>query len=567
MNGIEPTLAQFGLLLPDSSILEDSDGFLGTLSPLTRTNLVEIARTSPGATTYEVVDCNAGVAMVLAVAPLDHADNWQVNTWTARPARARGVVAVCRLDPAGIHRRLQAFGEAFGLSPAVLRVLIALYEHCDVKIAAAVAGVSFNTAREYLNEARAAIWAPNLPRLITWAGVGSFATDASGESDHPVGELFSLSSRQRLLAGLIADGSTRQDAAKSLGMSEALAKKELAAVYVATGVKNATGLARMFAELRGLAIVTGSNSNSPKLFPPPQYRNLILTGSDGRRIAFSDYGPRGGKPVMILHNTMNCRGVDRCLVDALQGSGYRPVSNDRPGYGDTDPAPADCYGQDYLNVCVKDFELICQEMRWDRIPIIAHGPVHVTLALFRARPDLIERVVIDAPEPDSAYGEAARGMMANLKRQFAKRPWAVSSVVSILSALASHERVAAFMRDWTSASPADYTAMQDPALMMDFYRKLLPFRQGRTDGFVREQVLQATMGKPTRIQGAESFTLVIGQTDFMHDADENLAYWREILPDARLMKIPDAGRFISYTHPEQLVSELQRPIQKARQVT
>lgn len=100
--------------------------------------------------------------------------------------------------------------------------------------------------------------------------------------------------------------------------------------------------------------------------------------------------------------------------------------------------------------------------------------------------------------------------------------------------------------------------------MMDFYRKLLPFRQGRTDGFVREQVLQATMGKPAQVQGAKNFTLVIGQTDFMHDADENLAYWREVLPDARMIKIPDAGRFISYTHPERLVAELQRPIQKSK---
>ena len=556
MNTIAPALTQIGLLLPDGSILEDSDGFLAAIGPLVRFNLVELARTSPGVTSYEAVDGEGGAVVVMAVASLDQARTWQVRDLSTPVTGSKSVIAVCRLSPVGVQRRLQAFGEAFGLSAAVMRVLVALYEHCDVRDAAAAAGVSFNTARGYLSEARATVWAPNLPRLITWAGVGSFAADSSGESDHPVAELFSLSERQRRLAGLIADGLSRTAAAAALGLSDAVAKKELAAVYAATGVTNATGLARMFAELRGLAIVTQSHNGPLEPYPPPPSRNLVVSDGEGRRIAVSDYGPRGGKPVLILHNTMNCRGVDRSLVNALQASGYRPLSNDRPGYGETDPAPETRHGQAYLDVCVRDIALICQEMGWDRIAVIAHGPVHVALALYRARPDLIERIVIDAPEPDSAYGATSRGMLTELKRQFARRPWAVASVVSILSALASYERVASFMRDWTATSPSDREAMRDPALMMDFYRKLIPFRKGRIDGFVREQVLQATMGKPATILGTSGITLVIGQTDFMHDADENLAYWKEVLPDARLVKVADAGRFISYTHPERLVAEL-----------
>lgn len=558
MTTVSAALTQIGLLLSDGSILDDDDGFLAAIRPLDRANLVELARTSPGVTSYEVVDSGGGVAVVVAVGSLEQARTWQVRDLAVSASASKSAVAVCRLSQLGVQRRIYAFGEAFGLSPAVMRVLVALYENCDVKDAAAAAGVSFNTARGYLSEARATVWAPNLPRLITWAGVGSFGADSIGESDHPAAELFSLSERQRQLAGLIADGSSRIAAALTLGVSDAVAKKELAAVYAATGVTNATGLARIFADLRGLAIVTRSHNGPSEPHPPPPSRNLILTDSDGRRIAVSDYGPRGGKPILVLHNTMNCRGVDRSLVSALQASGYRPISNDRPGYGDTDPPPQHCHGQAYLDVCVEDIALICEEMRWSQISVIAHGPVHVALALYRAKPDLIEGIVIDAPEPDSAYGSAPGGMLSELKRQFARRPWAVASVVRILSALASFERVSSFMRDWTAKSPSDRAAMSDPALMMDFYRKLLPFRKGRIDGFVREQVFQATMGKPPTIPGTSNITLVIGQTDFMHDADENLAYWNEVLPDARLVKVSDAGRFISYSHPERLVSELGR---------
>jgi hypothetical protein len=553
---VAAALTQIGLLLSDGSILEDDDGFLASVSPIDRANLVELARTSPGVTSYEVIDCAGSRSVVVAVASLEQAQTWQVQGLAVSGAGAKSAFAVCRLSPMGVQRRLYEFGEAFGLPAAVMRVLVALYEHCDVMEAAAAAGVSFNTARSYLSEARAIVWAPNLPRLITWAGVGSFGADSSGESDHPAAELFSLSERQRQLAGLIADGLSRAEGARALGISEAVAKKELAVVYAATGVTNATGLARILADLRGLAIVTQSHSGPTEPYPPPPSRNLVLSDRTGRRIAVSDYGPTGGKPVLVLHNTMNCRGVDRSLVTALQASGYRPVSNDRPGYGDTDPPPQHCHGKAYLDVCISDIALICEEMHWERISVIAHGPVHVALALFRSRPDLIERIVIDAPEPDSAYGAATGGMVNELKRQFARRPWAVASVVRILSSLASYQRVSSLMSDWTASSPSDHEAMSDPALMMDFYRKLIPFRQGRIDGFVREQVWQATMGKPPTVPGTSAITLVIGQTDFMHDADENLAYWNDVLPDARLVKVADAGRFISYTHPDLLVTEL-----------
>lgn len=554
---IGESFVDVGLLSGDGAILADEQGFLAQLDLSARHSLAEGARQNPAATSFEVAELANGNIVSLAAARHDVALGWLVPPPACPVGKSSGVIAVCRLSPAGVRGRLKAFGEAFGLSPSVIRTLVALYEHCDVKLAAQHSGVSFNTAREYLTQARAAIWAPNLPRLITWAGVGSLGTDSSGECDHAIGELFSISDRQRLLAGLVADGASRAEAARELGLSEALAKKELAAVFTATGVTNSMGLARLFAELRGLAIATRhARPNDP--YAPPASRTLFFSDSEGRKIAVSDYGPTSGKPVLILHNTMNCRGVDRALVNALQGAGYRPISPDRPGYGDTDPAPAQCHGEDYLALCVRDLALVCENMGWETVPVIAHGPVHLVLALQRLRPDLVEKAIIDAPEPDSAFGKKAQGMIPSLKRQFAKRPWAVASLVKILSTLASHERLSTFMRDWTSASPADHAAMSDPALLMDFYRKLLPFRQGRIDGFVREQVMQATIGRPPVQHGLPHLTLLMGATDFMYNADENMEYWRMVLPDANIVIIPDAGRFISYSHPQRLVAELRK---------
>lgn len=285
---------------------------------------------------------------------------------------------------------------------------------------------------------------------------------------------------------------------------------------------------------------------------------VMIKAPGGRAIAMEDYGPIQAEPVLVLHNTMNCRGCDRALVSALQNAGYRPISPDRPGYGDTAPAPRNCSGEELLELCADDIKAICDHLGRTRIKVIAHGPVHVVLALLRRYPELVERAVIDAPEPDSASETRAQGMMAGLKRQFARRPKAVEAIARILFTLASHDRVATFMDTWTAASPADRKAMRDPALLMDFYRKLLPFRRGILDGLVREQALQATMGQPARVDGTAHLTLMIGATDFMHDAGANAAYWRAVLPDAQVTVIADAGRFISYSHPEQVVAALGR---------
>ena len=95
---------------------------------------------------------------------------------------------------------------------------------------------------------------------------------------------------------------------------------------------------------------------------------------------------------------------------------------------------------------------------------------------------------------------------------------------------------------------------------MDFCRKLEPFRRGKLDGLVREHVMQATMAQPDPKHGMSHVALMIGATDFMHDADENAAYWREVLPDTQLIVPEDACRFISYVHPDKVVAALDRQL-------
>ncbi|MBI1401676.1 MAG: alpha/beta fold hydrolase [Porphyrobacter sp.] len=555
MSATSLPLADLAIVRRDGTIISEHAGFLDDVGCLDLSDLVAAARSNPSRTFYEAIELRGEGFAVLAIAGTTGARDWKIDLPADSRASGEGAVVVCRISRTSTHARIRDFCAAFGLGDAITRLVVALYDTGDVKLAADRAGITFHTAREYLKKARSAIWAPNLQQLVTWAAIGALPVDPERETDDIFAFLFSLTQRQRRIAAMIADGASRSEAARHLAISEASVKKELSAIYAATGVRSATGLARLSAELRCLAIATGE---APKAepFPPPFSREIMIAAAGGRRIAMDDYGPIQAEPVLVFHNTLNCRGCDRALVDALQNAGYRPISPDRPGYGDTSPAPRDCSGAAFLDLCADDVKAICDHLGRERIKVIAHGPVHVVLAVMRRYPALLERAVIDAPEPDSASETRAQGMMAGLKRQFARRPKAVEAMARILFTLASLDRVAAFMDTWTASSPADRRVMRDPALLMDFYRKLLPFRRGQLDGLVREQVLQATMGRPARVTGASHLALMIGATDFMHDAAANAAYWRGVLPDAQLTVIADAGRFVSYSHPERVVAAL-----------
>lgn len=99
--------------------------------------------------------------------------------------------------------------------------------------------------------------------------------------------------------------------------------------------------------------------------------------------------------------------------------------------------------------------------------------------------------------------------------------------------------------------------------MADYYRALSCFRQGRLEGFVREQTALATIGRPGRVDGTDHFTLLVGEHDSIHDPGETMTYWREVLPDARVEMVEGAGRFMTYSHADVVVTALVAGLRKA----
>jgi pimeloyl-ACP methyl ester carboxylesterase len=58
---------------------------------------------------------------------------------------------------------------------------------------------------------------------------------------------------------------------------------------------------------------------------------------DGRRLAYTEYGDRHGKPVLYCHGYPSPRREAQLVSETAAALGGRIISPDRPGYGDSDP--------------------------------------------------------------------------------------------------------------------------------------------------------------------------------------------------------------------------------------
>jgi len=477
------------------------------------------------------------------------------------PAAARDRwLCVLRPHWPQIEKRLQMFANDFGMSPAVTRLVVALFQTGDLRVAAARMGVGYETAREYLATARILVGAENQQNLITLVGLGIANTGRNAEeSDALLAYAYGLSERQTQVAAMIANGAARWHAAQALGVSEALIKKEIAHVFAAVDVSNAAALARVVVELRLLAIATTLHDAGDP-FPEAVHHDLTIDSRDGRVIAASDYGPRSGQPLLVLHSSMTNRPANRALIETLQNSGYRPIAMDRPGFGDTDAAPDDCRGEEYFNLAARDIVDLCRANKWSRIKLVARGAAQVILALHRENFGLIEAAVIMNPDPDAQSSSKQIGFLAATKRNFARRPWAVALISRWAVQSLTFARLSDNVLRSAANCPADARIMADPGHMRDYYRGVLAFREGKLDGLIREQTALATLGTPAPLPGTSNLTLLVGDQDSIHEPGETLRYWRRILPDACVEMVSGAGRFMSYSHPHLVIKALARRV-------
>lgn len=500
--------------------------------------------------------------VAIAYGPPDQARSWalppEVREAIDLPGAAVVVLTVATMS---MDAAVEDACRAFGLTDLQTRVAMGLVRTGDARGAGRVAGVAYETARKTLADAMRRVGAARLSGLIERLVRLSFGVWPVGRGGEAVlTHVWGLTPRQAILALRLSEGLTRAEAARAAGISEAVAKKDLDVVFTTLGVGTAAALARAVTEARALALLTDATHGALEAADDFIEPLSLFLRPCGAQVAYSDYGPRSGQPVLVLHSSSSCRPVPSRLVHALQAAGFRPLALDRPGFGLTDP-PADraAWRADPFAAAVDDIRLFCRRLKLDRVDIVARGGAQVAVAMHERAPELMRRVVLVNPDPPTDGRAPGHGPVGAVKEAFFRHPDLIEKLAATLAGWLGAGQGRRMVERVAESSPPDAAVMADPRNLSDYMRGFRLFATGRVAGYVAEQTAM-TRWASLGLSGAGHWRILVGGHDRMHHPPQVQAFWRDVLPDAHQRLVEDGGRFLAMSHAS-LVAEtlLQAP--------
>lgn len=497
--------------------------------------------------------------VVLRAVCLDSRAAMQVNLpFTLRETLSRS--PDCRLlmctNLALSASALRASAVSFGLSGLQQRVVCAVVRTGSGRTAAQELDLSYATVREALAVAARKVAAQNLPALIRRVVEGAFGIMPNhfGNAEE-LAEWLPLSERQCQICELISEGISRQAAAHAMRLSVAVVKKELEHIYPVLEVDTAAGLARVWSEAQALRFFARATDGPMGFFDPAVEPTRFLPRSNDQQvIAWSDYGPASGRPVLIVHSNWTCRSVPRMMVMRLQAAGWRPIAIDRPGFGKTHPGSLSIGNP--FEQAVADTAAVLDRLKIANAAVITRRAGHFTTILKQSLGDRIGPIILTSPSSPTTERGRRRGIVGVIKEAFFRSPQLVGIYFRVITPQLSLKRMEKLTRDICKGSPPDEQLCLDPQFIFDRFRAIRPFSTGNLEGAVIEELqVSRNLCDPEPLT-APDVMIVHGRHDNHYSVEETRAYWADKWPCAEIVTVDDGGQFLTSSHPELLVDLL-----------
>ena len=479
--------------------------------------------------------------------------NWPLDADVAR-ALAAGQASYALLAFTPRVDTWATVAETFALTPSEARLLAALARTGDLRFASASLDIAYETGRKLIASAMRKTGSMRQTELVRFAlqlAAGSIVAPAS--ADAIFAELFNLSLGRAKVARRVANGATRDQAAKALGISPARAKADLKSVYTACDVATAVDLSRLVAEvdaLAGLAEACDIELFGTEIRDEPL--RLLRRRDRLGRIAFADHGPVGGHPVLIFHTTTGGRAQSPHLLAELARHGYRAIAIERPGYGLTDMASEHCWA-----ATASDAAEVLDELEINRAVILGRGGAQAAVATAAALFGRISGTVLIGPDPPVHLDQSHRGMMGRTKAMVYKSPKMLEALSVMLSQRTSSQAIERMMRSSVVGSDIDLAVCDDPKEMAALVRGGRQSAQGRV-GFVAEHSALSRGDALPAIDTAYAWTILFGANDPLFRSGDAEVYWRTQLPGVRFDIVLGGGRFLHFTHTSLVIDALDR---------
>jgi pimeloyl-ACP methyl ester carboxylesterase len=265
-----------------------------------------------------------------------------------------------------------------------------------------------------------------------------------------------------------------------------------------------------------------------------------ITLADDRTVAFADFGPAGGAPVIWCHGGPGCRLDPEYVAPRAAAAGLRLIGIDRPGYGGSDPQPGHTIAD-----WVTDALAVADRLGIDRFVTVglSTGGAYALATAARA-PDRVAGAVPCCSLTDTRY-EPARSTMS---RPHTLAVWdAPDREAAIAAAVASHgldgSRIMAAAEEAGLSLPACDQAMLPTPWGRDWMAHVPVMFAHGLEGYADDRIADRN--------GWESFAVedVRCPVVILHGADDVMArpvharHTADLIPHADLRVLDGHGHF------------------------
>ncbi len=334
----------------------------------------------------------------------------------------------------------------------------------------------------------------DLPASARRGAVAFVAPDreAAGDASRMYRETFGLTPAEARLAALLKDGLSLKEAAASLGISVNTARNQIRSVFEKLGVNRQSDLIRHLTELSQLAayIRTASGDVADHFEPsvPGEVPLDFLTLPDGRKLAWRDYGPRGGVPVVMFPSSVSSSYLWPVETRKAASYGIRLIAVERPGTGASTADPCLTFES-----FARDFAFFADGIGLGRFRLVARSsasPFALTAAaLLGSRVELLMLTSARLGIPEGSRAKPL-GMLGAFFNNLRRYPWLLDSTLYILRAKMSRAFIRPLVLKFFEQSPADVELIRaTPGLHDAMIRSTMESVAHTCAGLLRESQL------------------------------------------------------------------------------
>jgi pimeloyl-ACP methyl ester carboxylesterase len=263
-----------------------------------------------------------------------------------------------------------------------------------------------------------------------------------------------------------------------------------------------------------------------------------LSRTDGRHVAWAEWGDPQGEPVLFLHRNPGSRLLDPDS-NATASAGIRLITIDRPGYGRTDPV-----ADPTRSAVASDVRAVVGEIGVDDVALIgwSGGGMFALEAAAALGRRLHSLSLVCTPAPDEEIPwvpDDFRGLMAQVASDPAQ---ALASITSACGFYAESPEAAVE----SDSGPADAEVRAQPGIA-EALRTMM--REGARQGAVgmAADIVAASRGEPLPLAEIQTpVRLWYGDADWV--GPEHGRWYADRFANAQLQIIPGAGHLLPLTN-------------------